>query len=104
MNKVIRDGFVAVLYSPGWGAGWYSWHNVPELVYDPAIVAMVERSATSNEIIAYCEQKYPSFTHCYAGAEDLVIEWIEEGTEFIIDEYDGNESIQLRSEMEWLVA
>ena len=26
MEKVIRDGKVAVLYSPGYGAGWsYSW-------------------------------------------------------------------------------
>ena len=33
MNKVIRDGKVAVLYSPGYGAGWYSWNwNHPECV------------------------------------------------------------------------
>ena len=28
MQKVIRDGKVAVLYSPGYGAGWYTW-SVP---------------------------------------------------------------------------
>jgi hypothetical protein len=27
MEKVIRDGKVAVLYSPGYGAGWYSWNR-----------------------------------------------------------------------------
>ena len=25
MDKVVRDGLVAVLVSPGHGAGWYTW-------------------------------------------------------------------------------
>ena len=43
MEKVIRDGKVAVLYSPGYGAGWYSWHDIEDLLYDPAVVEMVEK-------------------------------------------------------------
>lgn len=27
MDKVIRDGMVAVIYSPGYGAGWSSWNR-----------------------------------------------------------------------------
>lgn len=27
MDKVIKDGKVAVLYSPGFGAGWFTWNN-----------------------------------------------------------------------------
>jgi hypothetical protein len=42
MNKVVRDGKVAVIYSPHYGAGWYSWHGIPELLFDPAVVAMIE--------------------------------------------------------------
>ena len=42
MNKLIRDGQVAVLVSPGYGAGWYTWHHIEELVYDPCVVAWVE--------------------------------------------------------------
>ena len=103
MNKVIRDGFVAVLYSPGYGAGWYTWHNIPELIYDPVVVDMVEQDRR-NEIEAYCEEKYPSFTKCYLGAEDLTITWIKEFRVFLIEEYDGNESIRFREDIEWLVA
>jgi hypothetical protein len=29
MNKLIRDGMVAVLYSPDYGSGWYTWNEVP---------------------------------------------------------------------------
>ena len=104
MDKVIRDGFVAVLTSPGYGAGWYSWHLVPELVFDPVIVDMVDKGVDYTEIIQYCEKQFPSFTHCYAGAEDLTITWIQEGREFVINEYDGFESIEFKDDMAWLVA
>ena len=103
MNKVIRDGFVAVLYSPGYGAGWYTWHNIPELIYDPKIVEMIEQGRL-NDVEAYCEETYPSFTKCYMGAEDLTITWIKEGRVFLIEEYDGNESIRFREDIDWLVA
>jgi len=48
MNKVIVDGKVAVLYSPGYGAGWFSWHNVEELIYDPEVVKLVEKMGETN--------------------------------------------------------
>jgi hypothetical protein len=44
MKKVIKDGKVAVLYSPGFGAGWYSWHKTEELLYHPKLVEMVENN------------------------------------------------------------
>jgi len=43
MDKIIRDGKVAVLYSPGYGAGWYSWNtDCKECVFNPEIVKLVE--------------------------------------------------------------
>lgn len=42
MQKVIRNGKVAVLYSPDYGAGWYTWHNKEELVFHPVLVELVE--------------------------------------------------------------
>jgi hypothetical protein len=44
MKKLIRDGKVAVLYSPGFGAGWSTWNQeLPELVFNPVIVDFVEK-------------------------------------------------------------
>jgi acetyl-CoA acetyltransferase len=39
MEKVIRDGKVAILYSPGFGAGWSTWNSYSnEMIFDPDIV------------------------------------------------------------------
>ena len=51
MNKVVENGQVAVLYSPGFGAGWYTWNEARfedesdalELVFDPTIVSLVRQ-------------------------------------------------------------
>ena len=102
MEKVIRDGKVAVLYSPGYGAGWYSWHDIEELLYDPAVVEMVEKGMYK-EIEEYCESVYGEQRSFY-GAEDLKIEWIPIGCEFRIDEYDGSEYIEYKDQLDWQVA
>jgi hypothetical protein len=101
MEKVIRDGFVAVLYSSGYGAGWYTWHGIPELIYDPVVVSMVESRASEDAIVAYCEEKYGDDGY-YGGSEDLVIAWIVEGEQFVIEEYDGAESIKFKTDFEWM--
>lgn len=102
MNKVVRDGQVAVLYSPGFGAGWYSWNTShPEILFDPAIVELVEAEKWE-ELQAFVTLKYPDI---YAGGlEDLQIEWVPEGTQFIIEDYDGNESVLKRESTDWITA
>lgn len=102
MKKVVRDGKVAVLYSPGFGAGWSTWNDVPELTFDPEIIALVEagkRDEIGKHLLA---RGYEDF---YAGgAEQLKIEWIPEGYRFKITEYDGSESIELQDSDDWITA
>ena len=45
MKKVIRDGKVAVLYSPGYGASWYTWNElVSRMCFsDSELVVLVEQ-------------------------------------------------------------
>jgi len=110
MEKVIRDGKVAVLYSPGHGAGWYSWHNMEELLYHPKLVTMVEnnqhKEITENLIAELLgiidEDDMPWISD--SAIEDLVIDWLPVGTEFVIEEYDGYESITLKEKQRWLIA
>jgi hypothetical protein len=101
LDKVIRDGKVAVLYSPGYGAGWFTWHHIEELVYDPRVVHYVE-TGEKELITSYVEELYPDVYT--GGVDDLEIAWIKEGTLFRINEYDGNESIETKEEVDWLVA
>jgi hypothetical protein len=102
MDKVIVNGKVAVLYSPDFGSGWYTWNQeFPELIFSPAIVNLVIEEKF-DELETYMELKYPEVYK--GGVRDLEIEWIPVGTEFRISEYDGAESIELKDEVGWLVA
>jgi hypothetical protein len=102
MERVVRDGYVAVLYSPGYGAGWYSWHGIPELIFDPVVVEMVQSQASEEIIIKYCKERWPD--GYFSGVEDLTISWIVEGEQFVIEEYDGSENIKFKSDFEWMTA
>jgi hypothetical protein len=102
MMKLNENGKVAVLYSPGFGAGWYSWNREsPEIIFDPSIVKFVEKEKWE-ELKVYVELKYPSI---YTGGMDtLQVEWIPKGTLFKINEYDGSESIELKENDNWILA
>ena len=101
MQKLIRDGQVAVLVSPGYGAGWYSWHSNEQLLFDPSIVQWIEED-DREKIQAYLELRYPDETTI--GLEDLVVEWVPVGARFRIEEYDGAESLVLESTQRWITA
>jgi hypothetical protein len=102
MKKDIRNGLVAVLYSPGFGAGWSTWNSDSELLFDPTIVEMIEDGTNSETITQYCEAKYPD-TYC-GGAGDLKVQWLPVGTAFRIHEYDGAESVEIRDDIDWIIA
>ena len=108
MNKVIRDGKVAVLVSPGFGAGWSTWSYVGEedyrnfMLFDPTLVDMVERGASAETIETYVTSMYPD-VYC-GGADDLTIQWLPVGTAFRIHEYDGSESVEIRDDIKWTIA
>ena len=102
MNKLIRDGMVAVLYSPDYGSGWYTWNqDYPEILFDPAIVKLVEENKW-DELKTYVILKYPKLYT--GGIVDLKVALIPEGAMFRIAEYDGAESIELKGDADWFVA
>ena len=108
MNKVIRDGKVAILYSPGFGAGWYSWSgnkDHPPMLYDPTLVKWVESGKPKTDwdrLCATLKEKYPDIY--LGGLKDLDIRWVPVDTRFYIDEYDGYETVVLEHEVQWEVA
>lgn len=102
MQKVIRGGKVAVLYSPGYGAGWYTWDVHIEGLFHPELVEAVERRASSTEIKEIAERLFGD--NYYGGADQLRIEWIPVGTQFRIEEYDGSESIYVQSDHTFITA
>ena len=109
MTKVIRDGLVAVIYSPGYGAGWSTWAEEAErdlLLFEPDVVHLVlDRDAgdiTLDEFLVQVDniwqlKQYES----YCSPDKLCVMWLPEGTQFKIEEYDGSESVILATEIKW---
>lgn len=102
-GKVVRDGKVAVIYSPGFGAGWSTWdYDYGEaLIFDPMLVKYIEDN-NRDALYSYVAMRYPdAYT---GGLDDAVITWITEGTLFRINEYDGSESIEILGDSDWIKA
>lgn len=104
MKKYYKDGKVAVLYSPGYGAGWSTWNSgtvAHGLLFDSEIVQAL-LSGDRLGAIAIASVKYPDA--CLLGGDKLTVGWLPEGTRFEIDEYDGSESIRELSPADGWVA
>jgi hypothetical protein len=105
MNKVIKNDMVAVLYSPGFGAGWYTWHGLEQLVFEPKIVEMVEAGRQEEIDKKWIRENFGLLEHAYyGGAKDLEIRWVPVGKRFMIKEYDGSESVILEDDLNFLTA
>lgn len=104
MEKVVRDGKVAVVYHPSWGAGWYTWHYNLELLFSPQIVAMIEGGAGEDEFQLYMAGFEDLGGEGLHSLEELAIAWVDQGVEFIVHEYDGAESVMLKNEYKWITA
>lgn len=94
------EGEVAVLYSPGYGAGWYSWERKEGMLFDKDIVqAVLDNKLDVAAKIA--EEKYNAYSD---GARNLTIRWMSPGTQFEISEYDGYETINYSDDQIWMTA
>lgn len=98
-KKYIKDGRVAVAYSPGYGAGWSTWESNNDLrdtmVFHPDIIKMILDGKQSQIDEDWLVEHFGSeYERVYIGdAYNLKIEWVKIGTSFRIDEYDGSESV-----------
>lgn len=94
MEKVIRDGKVAVLVSPGFGSGWYTWNDdYLQLLFHPKLVEMVEQGKADQIDEEWVKENLGIENVYCGGAYRLEIHWLPVGTAFTIDEYDGFESL-----------
>ena len=99
MEKVIRNGNVAILISPSFGAGWYTWNHNEEIIFSPKIVEMVEQGKRDEIDTKWIEENLGSKDVYCGGADDLQISWLPINTKFFIEEYDGSESIRIENDL-----
>lgn len=98
MEKLIKDGMVAVAVSYGYGAGWSTWNDISPL---DGRFNQLFLDGKIKEIERICDEEDLGYA---GGAADVRIEWIPVGTKFIISEYDGSESLDTIDEFDWLTA
>lgn len=95
INKYVKNGKVAVLVSPGLGAGWSTWNKGYEedLLYNPLWVQWVLDGKDERSMPYDIDSFEGKYGDCHLFPRDLIVEWLEPGTRFFVDEYDGSESI-----------
>jgi hypothetical protein len=93
-EKVEKDGKIAILYSPGYDAGWYTWNSEDkvQMVFSPEIIELVENNRFDEITQELCDVLF-GFGVYIGGKDNLVVEWVPKGCTFYIKEYDGHESI-----------
>ena len=95
MEKIIRDGKVAVAVSGDFGAGWSTWCDVDPM---DARFNQLFLDGKHQEAADLCNELDLGYA---GGAKDVEIRWVPIGTEFIITEYDGAESLQTKDSFSW---
>lgn len=109
MNKLIKDGKVAVIHSCDYGGGWSTgaWgaaDGEPErMMFDPRLAALIIVNTPQSELESYIREEYIGDLERWLIPE-LAVTWVDQGEEFVITEYDGLESVDLKKEFKWTTA
>lgn len=101
MSKLIRNDEVAVLVSPGFGAGWSTWNGDEDMVFNKRLVLAV-LNESGEDPLAVAVEEYPDAYH--GGVDDLEVEWLPVGTAFRINEYDGSECLEVMGSVDYKIA
>lgn len=99
-SRYVKDGKIGVVISPRFGGGFSTW-GPSEMALDPVIVELVlqEDDIKLNE---YLQTKY---SYDFIGnVDELTVKWLDPGTRFYIQEYDGSEDIVTENDVMWLQA
>lgn len=102
MRRYEKDGEVAVIYSPGYGAGWSSWADKSIrylLCCHHDIAVAVERNQykdfeTFKKVVEAALEENDLLGKYYIdNPRKLDVEWVPLGWLFKIEEYDGYEKV-----------
>ena len=98
MEKIVRDGKVAVAVSGDFGAGWSTWCDVDPMDARFNQLFLDGKHQEAADLCAELDLGYAG------GARDVEIRWVPVGTEFVITEYDGAESLETKDSFDWRIA
>lgn len=99
MNKLIKDGKVAVVIHTGGGFGWSTMYkNHAEYLLFDAAIARAVLDGDHAEVWRLVQEAHPNI-YASSSYEGLEVVWVNEGAKFKVLEYDGYESIILDGDL-----
>ena len=91
---------VAVIINTNYGAGWSTWNKqYPQSLFDPECVRSILSGERNHEEIA--KEKWDAG---FWKGENSHVVWIPASTKFIVNVYDGWESIKYAVDFDWIEA
>lgn len=104
MNYYTTGDQVAVILHDHYGSGWFTQHNILELLFDYRLAEALDKGdlATANTRLQELEAEYPNAGIYPVRAKDLVVEWTDRGRKFMIQEYDGWETVWYKDQINWI--
>ncbi len=100
--KRIVNGETAVIIQSEYGTGWSTANpGLPQLLFDPVVVNFILNDQ-KEKIVPYCQSRYVGGN--FYNGETLELVWLAQNTEFIVQDYDGLESILIKDHTPWVTA
>lgn len=84
-----ENGEVGVIVSPGYGAGFSTWAHDKQICFDKDIIELV----LNDDMVSIAKLMTEKYPNEYFGCSKLKVEFLEPGTAFRINEYDGFEDL-----------
>lgn len=89
------------LISPGFGAGWSTWNRPTNFfLFDEGLIKLAKEKASETKVKKYLKEK--GFDGYTGGWEDVEVRTLNDHDKFIVEEYDGSESIRVKESEDWL--
>ena len=95
-----KNGKIGVIISPGFGSGFSTTNNRMMAVDFDLVDAFLKSDMTKFKYIA--DEKYGDWYD--SGDMRFRVEWVPEGSRFMVQEYDGHESIVILDDTNTFVA
>lgn len=103
MNKLEKDGLVAVVISPISGLGWsIEGDDNKEMLCMDADIAQAVIDNDIKKAVFLANQKGANFNEGIR--PNLVIKWVPKGSKFLIKEYAGSESLYVYDDKDYMEA
>jgi hypothetical protein len=100
MKMFKKNGKVGVIISTGFGAGFSTWNDRNMAIDFDLVEAFLKGDMTRFKYIA--DEKYGDWYD--GGTVSLKVEWVPEGSRFMIEEYDGRESLVILDDANTFIA